>query len=430
MNIGEITKIIEACDATGTVPLIEGKHGIGKSQITMQYARNNNMHCEQLILSLMDTADLMGLPTIEKVGGSTSTVWAAPDWYQRIVNAAWPVTMKAKDLKFNDNKFKDFCNENFTSENIGRDELNEAYCRYSNISNDAMHLLLQSAVEYAHARRSVLFLDEFNRAPSDILNASLQLILDKRLHSHVLPVVNGQSTLVVSAINPDGEDYTVSGLDPALLDRFLKLEVEVDKNEWLTYARSKGINAIVRDFITEYPDRLYFEPAEGTTATPRSWEKVGKFMDIVDTIDKAHLFPLVKGLVGSEVGSQFIRFYTEYSKSIKFSDIDKEAKKLLKANQNDIPKVGELLAESITSELEAVKQMETAAQFYEKYIDKAPKDALPLLVFLYSMPLEQSAAFIIGTKKQDSDLDKFGALDALNGKDLLIRILTSGMSND
>lgn len=430
MNIGEITKIISACDATETVPLIEGKHGIGKSQITMQYAKANNMHCEQLILSLMDTADLLGIPTIEKVGGATSTIWAAPDWYQRIVNAAWPVTMKVSDLTFKDKEFNNFFGANFTSDTVNRAELNELYCLFVNISNDAMHLLTQDLVGYAYAKRSVLFLDEFNRAPADILNASLQLILDKRLHSHVLPVIDGKATLVVAAINPDGDDYTVSSLDPALLDRFLQLEVQVDKTEWLAYARSKKINAIITDFIIEHPDRLYFEPEEGATATPRSWEKLGKFMDIIDSIDKSHLFTLVKGLVGSEVGSQFVRFYEDYSKSMKFADIEKETKKLLKAHKNNVTEVGKILKEKLTDGLEVIKQMETASQFYEKYIDKKPKDALPLLVFLYSMPLEQAAAFIVGTKKQDRDLNKFGALDSLNKNELLIAILTSGMSEN
>lgn len=108
MNIGQITKIIAAADKTNTVPLISGVHGIGKSQITMQYAKDNDMHCEQLILSLMDTADLCGMPVVEQVGGQTATVWAAPSWHARIVNAAWAPELKVDDLQFNDKKFEEF----------------------------------------------------------------------------------------------------------------------------------------------------------------------------------------------------------------------------------------------------------------------------------------------------------------------------------
>lgn len=106
MNISECKQLIASADVCGHVPLITGPHGIGKSEINAQYAKEQDLHFECLILSLMDTADLMGMPITTTVGGLQTTQWASPDWYSRIVDNAWPQTMQIEDLDFKDTDFK------------------------------------------------------------------------------------------------------------------------------------------------------------------------------------------------------------------------------------------------------------------------------------------------------------------------------------
>lgn len=108
MNINEAKLFVTACDATDTVPLIEGVHGLGKSDIVRQYAKDNNLHCEILILSLMDVGDLCGLPRTISHGGQLSTTWSAPIWFNRIIDAAWPESFSYEDLTFDDLEFKAF----------------------------------------------------------------------------------------------------------------------------------------------------------------------------------------------------------------------------------------------------------------------------------------------------------------------------------
>lgn len=112
MNIEEIKQLISAADTCGHVPLIKGVHGIGKSEAVIQHAIDQNMHYEPLILSLMDTSDLMGIPFTIPVGGLSSTTWAAPTWYTNIVNVAWPEELEVGDLEFNDKKFEEFVKSN------------------------------------------------------------------------------------------------------------------------------------------------------------------------------------------------------------------------------------------------------------------------------------------------------------------------------
>lgn len=110
-TINEIKQIIAAADACGQVPLIEGLHGIGKSEGVYQYAQEANLHYEPLILSLMEVADLMGIPESTSIGGLKSTTWAAPTWYSRIVDNAWPKDIEYSDLVFKDPEFEKFVKE-------------------------------------------------------------------------------------------------------------------------------------------------------------------------------------------------------------------------------------------------------------------------------------------------------------------------------
>lgn len=108
MNTRELTKFIQAVDMANLAPLVSSKHGIGKSSVMQQYAANHGLHCEVLILSLMDTGDLCGLPRTVEIGGQLSTTWSAPVWFTRIINAAWPEKFEYDDLEFADVEFKKF----------------------------------------------------------------------------------------------------------------------------------------------------------------------------------------------------------------------------------------------------------------------------------------------------------------------------------
>jgi hypothetical protein len=108
MNIQEIKQFIGAADLCDQAPLIEGLHGLGKSDTVRQYAKDNNMHCEVLILSLMDESDLMGMPRAADIGGQSSTVWAAPSWFNAIVDNALPPEFNLEDIEFHDSEFQEF----------------------------------------------------------------------------------------------------------------------------------------------------------------------------------------------------------------------------------------------------------------------------------------------------------------------------------
>ena len=324
MNTRELVPFIAAADLSNLAPLITGKHGIGKSDSIRQYASANNLHCEVLILSLMDTGDLCGLPRTAEIGGQLSTTWAAPAWFNRIINAAWPTQLSVDALSFVDDDFRSYVVSRH-SDIISRDTLNQLYCDFYHADHSILHLHVQSQVTYKYGKRSVLFLDEFNRAPTDVLNASLQLVLDRRLNDHRLPFVNGKPTLIVAAVNPADADYTVNSFDPALLDRFLCGSLEADTKTWLDdFARPNDLAPVVRDFLAEHPDRIHWTPADnGVGATPRSWTALARVMANIDRVAPEVQFQVMKGCIGHELASQFLSYYNNYAKVVKVEDVEK-----------------------------------------------------------------------------------------------------------
>jgi alkaline phosphatase D len=363
MDIQSAKQVIRAAALADDTVIMEGLHGIGKSNIVKQFAKEDGYHLEELFLSHQEVGDLIGIPHTIEIDGSTVTTWSKPIWFQRIQKAA------------------------------------------------------------AEGKQAVLFLDELNRAPIDVRQSALQLVLERMIHEHELPTVDGQRTLVVAAINP-ADEYQVDELDPALLDRFLHIEVEADAPAFIKWGRSNNVNSMVLDFITEYPDRLHWMPQDGGIgATPRSWAKLGDFMDNVNSIPEEILFQVMKGKVGVELGSQFYSFFKNYADVVKMEDIE-----AIVSEHMDTTETVEELAEFVkvrTSKMEAIQKTELANQLANKYKDE--KEMLPFLAYLYAMEIEIVVAFLKSFRKDDPEayknLAKFDTV--INNKELFKRIVAA-----
>ena len=346
MEVGKAKGIMTVAQMAGDTVLMDGVHGIGKSEVVREWAKEAGVHFEVLFLSQQEVGDLIGLPKVVEKGGKFLTDWTVPTWLQRVYEAA------------------------------------EA------------------------GKQSVIFLDELNRAPQDLKQSALQLVLDREIHQHKLPVVNGVKTLIVAAINPAGDEYHVDELDPALLDRFLKIDVSADPKSWLNWARANKVNGVVRDFIAENPTKLHFKAQnEDVGATPRSWTMLGKLVDNFKHVDPEMHFEVIKGKVGSAIGSQFYSFLCNYVNIMKVEDIEKFVKAKKKITKENIREVADELKNGKFGSLESVVQMELVAQMWEAYIKKATsqKDIMPLLVTLYALEIETLASVLKQYKAEDHD---------------------------
>lgn len=156
---------------------------------------------------------------------------------------------------------------------------------------------------------SLVLIDEMNRAHKSIRNAINQLLVDRRIHNHVLP----KGTWIMASANPPDEEYDQVELitDPAFLSRFFHLVLTPDKDEWVRWARKNGIDEGVVSFIERFPEFLTefrrvsmkFEPKP----SPRSWFKLSKvLLRMTDEEIKEYGYILASSIVGPEVARVFI----------------------------------------------------------------------------------------------------------------------------
>jgi len=339
MTITEVKPLITACHMADDTLLMVGVHGIGKSQVVEQWARENDAHLEILFLAQQEISDLIGMPRTVEKDGEVITIWTTPIWLQRLNQAS------------------------------------------------------------AAGKETVLFLDEISRAPLDVRQGALQLVLERRIHQHTLPKTGTRRTMIIAADNPDNGQYQSDTLDPALLDRFLTVTVEPDVESWLKFARETNVSPIIRDFIAENPTRLHFMPEDGgletISASPRSWVKLSDHLKNFDNVPESAHYSIIKGKIGTAIGSQFYQFMNTYTKVIKMEDIEKVAKAAWKKTKdiNDTAKY----VEELTENLEAVQKSEMLLNLADKYLvpeTKKSEDAIPFLAMLYSVPMETLAGFL------------------------------------
>jgi len=420
MKIHYLSNLLTASHQVDDSVLVTGLHGIGKTEIALNWAEESNVHMEPLYLSTQEVGDLIGNPKVKEVNGEDVTIWTVPIWLQKLNNSAWP-TCKITDLEFKDEDFKDFIPKDI--DKITRLELTKLYQEFYDLPDGSL-ILGQTKVRNKKSRFTSIFLDEISRAPLDVRQAALQLVLDRKIHQHDLPITNGQRTFIVAADNPDNGDYAVEELDRALIDRFTSVDVEVDVQGWLDWARVKKVNKIVRAFIADNPSKLHFMPEDGSDdkvgATPRSWTKLGAYIDIISTVPKELHYTIINGKIGKALASQFLNFMNNYQSMVSVEDIEMLVKELSDKGLN-IEQIGKGVAE-LTKDSEVVQKTELINALVDKYINE--KDNLPMMAMFYSLETEILAATLkkISTKDEDNFF-KLAEIDrVLNDKKLFTKI--------
>ncbi|ODN29966.1 AAA family ATPase [Fervidobacterium thailandense] len=155
----------------------------------------------------------------------------------------------------------------------------------------------------------LILLDEINRAHRSIRNAIMQLLVDKRIHNHILP----DGVWLMASMNPPDENYDQVELitDPAFLSRFFILEIHPDIGEWIEWAKKNNVPQEIIDFIGKFPEFLSVNCTVSLKATikpsPRSWYKLGKVLALLDDNEKREYgYVLASGIVGPEAAKVFI----------------------------------------------------------------------------------------------------------------------------
>ena len=141
----------------------------------------------------------------------------------------------------------------------------------------------------------ILFLDELNSAPPAVQASAYQLILDRKVGEYELP----EGWAIVAAGNRESDRGVVYRMPSPLANRFVHLEMDVDVDDYKSWAYTSGIDERIIAYIGYKNENLFTFDAtknEKSFATPRSWEFVDKLMK--SAIDEKLLLNSIGGAVG------------------------------------------------------------------------------------------------------------------------------------
>lgn len=156
-------------------------------------------------------------------------------------------------------------------------------------------------------QQGIIFVDEINRAPAPVLQGLMEPIGEGEIsHSGWKMPPNW---MFVCAANPPDNDYQVSELDDAMMNRMLHVPVAFDLARWLAWADDANLaedlmhftalnTQLINGGTVGLPESLTIE------ATPRSIEYLSRLYE--PKMNRRLLITLARGLIGVEAARLFI----------------------------------------------------------------------------------------------------------------------------
>ena len=124
-----------------------------------------------------------------------------------------------------------------------------------------------------HGDKGILFLDEITSAVPSVSAAAYQLILDRRLGEYKVP----DGWAIFAAGNRQGDRGVTYTMPSPLANRFSHYEVDINLDDWVSWAYKNGIDEKIIAFLRFRPELLFdFDPAHNPVAfpSPPSWQFV------------------------------------------------------------------------------------------------------------------------------------------------------------
>ncbi len=317
MNIEQFKDLLNhlhvAAEERGVyVPVLAwGEAGIGKSESVAAVAKALELDCVDLRLGTQEVGDLIGLPRQENWYPCAHCIESAEDLPTAKVRFSKPELLEhiqALHLA----EVADASDPH----TLLQSALDRATDRYSHLI-DIRTVHTKPAWFPSEGTSGFLFLDELNRAHMEVLQAVFQLILDRRMHAHVLP----KGWIIISAVNPASADYETNDIrDKALIARFMHIGFEPSRDEWLAYAAATDVDWSIRALIAE--DRKFLGDLTAqlpkVQPTPRTWVMLHRILeDLPDDLEQE----VAAGLVGPEAAAAWLKLRASAQRPVKALDV-------------------------------------------------------------------------------------------------------------
>ena len=241
-------------------PLVSGRHGIGKSQMIKSIAKELGGVCITIEGGTLKEGEITGLPYQYKDENGQIRFRFLPYYAVERIQAE-------------EKRLFELSGRTVAQEMLSGDE--NCYAMNDLTPQEKIGALLSGKV-----RPVILFIDEINRTENSVYKELMNILLTRSVNGYEFP----WWVFFVGAMNPSTQNsvYATNEMDPAQLDRFIKIKVGDNTKEWLSYGKTAGIDPRILSFIKDNPKCLSsqakdLDDEEKPEPSPRGW-------DMVDTL--------------------------------------------------------------------------------------------------------------------------------------------------
>lgn len=241
-------------------PLVSGRHGIGKSQMIKSIAKELGGVCITIEGGTLKEGEITGLPYQYKDENGQIRFRFLPYYAVERIQAE-------------EKRLFELSGKAAAQEMLSGDE--NRYAMNDLSPQEKINALLSGKV-----RPVILFIDEINRTENSVYKELMNILLTRSVNGYEFP----WWVFFVGAMNPSTQNsvYATNEMDPAQLDRFIKIKVGDNTKEWLSYGKTAGIDPRILSFIKDNPKCLSsqsrdLDDEEKPEPSPRGW-------DMVDTL--------------------------------------------------------------------------------------------------------------------------------------------------
>lgn len=297
-------------------PLLSGKHGIGKSQVAKRIAEDINGICITIEGGTLKEGEITGIPyQYRNQNGEVEFKFLPYYVVERIQNA-----------------------EKYLNRELVKDETLQTLLEGSDNKYSCNDLTLEEKITLINERKVkpvVLFFDEINRTENAVFRELMNIILTRTVNGYKFP----WWVFIIAAMNPSTQNsiYATNEMDPAQLDRFIKIKVREDADEWINFALNSEFDTTIVEFIANNQKCLSksgneLEDEDTPTPSPRGWNMVDLVIKGKDKLDEffnkeeiskkdKDIRTIITSKVGAEASSMYYSSLKDKSKVITAKEI-------------------------------------------------------------------------------------------------------------
>lgn len=281
-------------------PLLSGKHGIGKSQVAKQIAKELDGISITIEGGTLKEGEITGIPYQYKNEEGDIQFKFLPYYVVDRIQKAEKLLNKENNIKDNIDVILNGDENKYSSNELTFD--------------DKIDMILNKKVKPV-----ILFFDEINRTDNAVFRELMNIILTRTINGYKLP----WWVFIIAAMNPSTQEsmYATNEIDPAQLDRFIKIKTHEDSKEWIEYAVENDYDNSIIEFIANNEEALSektseLDDNEKATPSPRGWSMLNLILSAKDKLNmffsKDELVDLekdIRNIISAKVGSVAASMY-------------------------------------------------------------------------------------------------------------------------